>query len=126
MPPSKLSLVLHSIGALNPTLFATGLLVDEWTEVVPNTHETTALAFQFDAPDACAPQAVLIAVPPVAGQEWDAERLRRVLMEALDLAKLRGVDTRALGAAAQHLPGLYLAFNTEDHAVSTDFAALTR
>jgi len=48
-----------------------------------------------------------------------------VLMETLDLAKLRAVDTEALGAASQHLPGLYLAFNTEDHAVSTDFAPLT-
>ena len=92
----------------------------------PTRSETTALAFQFDTPDACAPQSVLIAVPPVPGQDWTAETLRRVLMETLDLAKLRAVDTASLGAAAQHLPGLYLAFNTEDHAVSTDFAAVTR
>jgi hypothetical protein len=126
MPPSKLSLVLHTIGTITTTQVMTGLLVDEWVEVVPNTRETTALAFQFDMPDATAPQTVLIAVPPVPGQDWTAETLRRVLMETLDLAKLRAVDTAALGAAAQHLPGLYLAFNTEDHAVSTDFAALTR
>ena len=69
---------------------------------------------------------VPLAVPPVVGQDWTAETLRRVLMETLDLAKLRAVDTAALGAIAQHLPGLYLAFNPEDHAVSTDFAALTR
>ena len=125
MPPSKLSLVLHTIGPLNPTLVMTGLLVDEWVEIVPNTRETTAIAFQFDVPDSCAPQCVLIAVPPVPGQDWTTESLRRVLMETLDLAKLRAVDTEALGAAAQHLPGLYLAFNTEDHAVSTDFAPLT-
>jgi hypothetical protein len=103
----------------------TGLLVDEWVEIVPNTRETTAIAFQFDVPDSCAPQCVLIAVPPVPGQDWTTESLRRVLMETLDLAKLRAVDTEALGAAAQHLPGLYLAFNTEDHAVSTDFVPLT-
>ena len=75
---------------------------------MPNTRETTALAFQFDAPDACAPQSVLIAVPPVPGQDWTAETLRRVLMETLDLAKLRAVDTESLGAAAQHLPGTLL------------------
>ena len=126
IPPSKLSLVIHTIGTINPALFTTGLLVDEWVEIVPNTQETTALAFQFDAPDACAPQSVLIAVPPVPGQDWSAETLRRVLMETLDLAKLRAVDTASLGAAAQHLPGLYFAFNTEDHAVSTDFIAVTR
>ena len=126
LPPSKLSLVIHTVGTLNSAQVMTGLLVDEWVEVVPNTHETTALAFQFDVPDSCAPQSVLIAVPPVPGQDWTTETLRRVLMETLDLAKLRAVDTKSLGAAAQHLPGLYLAFNTEDHAVSTDFAALTR
>ncbi len=126
LPPSKLSLVVHTIGTINTTLFTTGLLVDEWVEIVPNTRETTALTFQFDAPDACAPQNVLIAVPPVPGQDWTAETLRRVLMETLDLAKLRAVDTASLGAAAQHLPGLYFAFNTEDHAVSTDFIAVSR
>jgi hypothetical protein len=126
IPPSKLSLVVHTIGTINATLFTTGLLVDEWVEIVPNTRETTALAFQFDAPDVCAPQTVLIAVPPVPGQEWTAETLRRVLMETLDLAKLRAVDPDALGAAAHHLPALYLAFNSEDHAVSTDFAAVAR
>jgi hypothetical protein len=126
LPPSKLSLVVHTIGTINTTQVMTGLLVDEWVEVVPNTHETTALTFQFDTPDSCAPQTVLIAVPPVPGQDWTTETLRRVLMETLDLAKLRAVDTGALGAVTQHLPGLYLAFNTEDHAVSTDFAPLTR
>jgi hypothetical protein len=125
MPPSKLSLVMHTIGAINITQVMTGLLVDEWVEIVPNTRETTALAFQFDGPGSNAPQTVLIAVPPVPGQEWTAETLRRVLIETLDLAKLRAVDTASLGMAAQYLPGLYCAFNTEDHAVSTDFASLT-
>ena len=126
MPPSKLSLVVHTIGPITATQSMTGLLVDEWVEIVPNTRETTAVTFQFDAPDSCAPQTVLIAVPPVPGQDWTAETLRRVLMETLDLAKLRAVDTASLGAAAQHLPGLYLAFNASDHAVSTDFTPVTR
>jgi hypothetical protein len=126
LPPSKLSLVVHTIGPINPTLVMTGLLVDEWVEIVPSSKETTALAFQFDMPNSMAPQSVLIAVPPVPGQDWTPETLRRVLTETLDLAKLRAVDTSSLGAAAQHLPGLYFALNTEDHAVSTDFATLAR
>jgi hypothetical protein len=125
IPPSKLSLVVHTIGPLDPALPMTGLLVDEWVDIVPNARETTALAFQFDRPDSCAPQTVLIAVPPVPGQGWTTETLRRVLMETLDLAKLRAVDPEALGAAGQFLPGIYLALNTEDHAVSTDLAPLT-
>jgi hypothetical protein len=121
----KLSLVVHTIGNVNTTQVLSGLVFDEWTEVVPNASETTAIAFQYDVPDSCAPQSVLVAVPPVAGQDWTTESLRTLLMETLDLAKLRAVDTQSLGAAAQHLPGLYLAFNAADHAVSTDFTPLT-
>ena len=100
-------------------------MVDEWTETVPNTRETTAVTFQFDPPDACAPQSVLLAVPPVPGEDWTADTLRQVLVETLDLAKLRAVDAETLGELAQYLPALYLAFNAKDDAVSTDFAPLT-
>jgi hypothetical protein len=35
----------------------TGLLLDEWTEVIPNREESTAVAFHYDDPGAEAPQA---------------------------------------------------------------------
>lgn len=126
LPPTKLSLVVNTIGTVNTTQVMTGLLIDEWVEVIPSARETTALAFQFDIPDSCAPQNILIAVPPIPGQDWTVESLRRVLMETLDLAKLRAVTPESLGVIAQHLPGLYLAFNASDHAVSTDFVPLAR
>jgi hypothetical protein len=93
--------------------------------VVPSATETTAITFQYDPPNAFAPQTVLVAVPPVPGQDWTTETLRHVLVETLDLAKLRAVDPALLGAAAQYLPALYVPFNTADDAVSTDFAPLT-
>jgi hypothetical protein len=122
---SKLSLVLQTPAPINTAVALTGLLVDEWTETVPSTRESTAVTFQFDPPDACAPQCVLLAVPPVPGMDWTSNVLRQVLEETLDLAKLRAVDAEALGEVAQYLPALYLAFNAKDDAVSTDFAALT-
>ena len=126
MAQSKLSMVVQSGGAADPATPLAGLLIDEWVEVVPNLSETTAVTFQFDPPNAFAPQNVLIAVPPVTGQDWTTESLRQVLVETLDLAKLRGIDSSLLGAAAQYLPGVYIAFNASDHAVSTDFVPLTR
>ena len=111
---------------MDATLPLCGLLVDEWVEVVPNAQETTALAFQFDPPNAVAPQNILIAVPPVPGQDWTTETLRRVLAETLDMAKLRAVDPPLLGAAAQYMPALYVPFNAADDAVSIDFTSLTR
>lgn len=125
LPPSKLSLVVQPMTAIDAALPLSGLFIDEWVEVVPNKEETTALTFQFDPPNAFPPQNVLIAVPPVPGQDWTTETLRCVLAETLDLAKLRAVDTRLLGAAAQYLPGIYVPFNVADDAVSTDFAPLT-
>jgi hypothetical protein len=126
MPAGKLSLMLQLGPALDTSKSMAGLWIDEWTETVPKTTETTALAFQFNPPDACAPQCALLAVPPVPGAAWTVDSLYRVLLETLDLAKLRAIDAEALAPVAQYLPGLFFAFNAKDDAVSTDFAPLTR
>jgi hypothetical protein len=122
----KLSLVVQSTGKLNVEEPLCGLLADEWVEVVPSAMETTALAFQFNPPDACAPQSVLLAVPPVPDQPWTVASLHRVLVETLDLAKLRAVDAEALWEIAHYLPATFLAFNANDEVASTDLTELTR
>jgi hypothetical protein len=121
----KLSLIVHAASTLKVDQPLCGLLVDEWVEVVPSSKETTAIAFQFNPPDACAPQSVLLAVPPVPDQPWTVATLHRVLVETLDLAKLRAVDAEALGEIGHYMPALFFAFNTNDEVVSTDFAQLT-
>lgn len=126
IPAGKLSLVVQKTAALDAALPLAGLMVDEWVEIVPSRTETTALAFQYNPPDTCAPQSVLLAVPPVPGQAWTVQSLHRVLVETLDMAKLRAIDTEALGEIAHYLPALFFAFNAKDDAVSTDFAPLTR
>ena len=97
-----------------------GLLVDEWTEVVPNRDETAGLAFRYDPPDAMAPQAMLLAVPPDPTKAWTVGSLNRVLLETLDLAHLRAVGPESIDAAGHFLPATMLAFNVDGDAVSTD------
>ena len=126
VPAGKLSLVVHAASTLKVDQPLRGLLIDEWVEVVPSSKETTAVAFQFNPPDTCAPQSVLLAVPPVPDQPWTVASLHRVLVETLDLAKLRAVDVEALGEIGHYMPAMYFAFNTNDEVVSTDFAQLTR
>jgi len=126
IPAGKLSLVLQSPKTLNVTQPMSGLLVDEWVEVVPSATETTAIAFQFNPPDTCAPQSVLLAVPPVPDQPWTVGSLHRVLVETLDMAKLRAVDAESLGATGHYLPAVFLGFNLNNEVVSTDFGPLTR
>jgi hypothetical protein len=122
----KLSLVVQAAPTLKVDQPLSGLLVDEWVEVVPSSTETTAVAFQFNPPDVCAPQSVLLAVPPVADQPWTVASLHRVLIETLDLAKLRAVDAEALGEIGHYMPALFFGFNVNNEVASTDFAALTR
>lgn len=90
-----------------------GLFIDEWIEVVPEREETTAVTFHYDAPGARAPQAILMAVPPVIGQKWDWNSLSAVLQETLELAKIRGIDPDIVAnmPLGQYLPALFLAYN---------------
>jgi len=99
-----------------------GLLIDEWTEVIPNQEEAGAVAFHFDSPGAEAPQAVLVAVPPVRTEQWDVDTLIAILNEALDLARIRAVDGELLEKLSQLLPAIYLTANTAEDTISTRFS----
>ena len=61
------------------------------------------MVFQFDQPDAAPPQSVLLAVPPdLAATSWTLWTLQQVLLETLDLARLRLVDPEALDRRVGH------------------------
>jgi hypothetical protein len=121
-----LSLVAQTGGGFDPAQPFAGLLIDEWIETVPNATETTGVVFQYDQPDATPPQSVLIAIPPGADLAWTAEALGKVLLETMDLAKMRMVDPSLLGEIQHFLPALYFASNTEADTVSTDWHPLRR
>jgi hypothetical protein len=123
MQNGKLSLVAHTPGKLNFAQPITGLLLDEWVEIVPSEKETTGITFQYDQPDATAPQSILLAIPPdpVGQPHWTAESLQNVLLETMDLVRVRAVGPEALGEFGQYLPALYFALNLAGDTVSTDF-----
>lgn len=123
LPGGKLSLVVQSTTQVDVRRALVGLLIDEWVEVVPNATETTGIALQYDQPNAAPPQAILVAVPPETEVPWTVWSLQQVLMETLDLARIRAVDPDALGEVGHYLPAVYVAANTVGDAVSTDFAA---
>jgi hypothetical protein len=101
-----------------------GLLIDEWVETVPNKTETTGIALQYDQPNAAPPQSILIAVPPELEMPWTIGSLQQVLLETLDLARIRAVDPEELGEIGHYLPAMYFACNTSGDTVSTDFTKL--
>ncbi len=91
-----------------------GLLIDRWIEVVPAPIETTGVAFHCDAPQATAPQSLLLAVPPNPRQRWDVGTLAAILVETLELSKLRMVDSERRASLGHFLPALLFARNTGD------------
>jgi hypothetical protein len=97
----------------------TGLLLDEWTEVIPNREESTAVAFHYDDPGAEAPQVVVIAVVPDERETWSTDLVRDVLLETLEMARLRGVDRDLLGELEQLLPAIFVPANARNDTITT-------
>jgi hypothetical protein len=98
------------------------IVVDEWTEMVPNAKETTGVSFHFDQPGASAPQAMLIAVAP-PNRRWGRETIEQILRETLELSKLRTVDVDSIHELQHFLPALYFALNAEGQTITTNFGA---
>jgi hypothetical protein len=80
------------------------------------------LTFQYDDPGAEAAQSVLLAVPPVSGvTSWDLATVVDILNETLDLAKMRAVDGRLLGALGQLLPATYFTQNQNRDTITIEW-----
>lgn len=121
-----MSLVAHLPRDLEPGAQLAGMLIDEWVEVLPNSQETTGIAFNFDQPGNQAPQVILLAVSPGDRETWDLETLEASVIETLELAKMRAVDPeKVLEEFGQFLPALHFAFNSEGDTVSIDFTSGT-
>jgi hypothetical protein len=119
----RLSLVLHRAAAPAASEPWVGLLIDEWSELIPARTQDTGVAFHYDDPGAEAAQTVLIAVPPTQAPTWDLALLLDTLNETLDLAKIRAVDSE-LVPLGQLLPAIFLTANPRQDTVSTDLHAV--
>jgi hypothetical protein len=118
-PSDRLSLV--AVGALQGATAA--LVIDEWTETVPNAAETTGLTFNVNDPTARAPQAILLGVQPDTSPSWTIDSVEGMLLDAIDLAQLRTVDPDSLGDVGHFLPALLFPINLGDtppDTISTD------
>ena len=94
-PAGRVSLVLYgqtSMGLPGADQPWAGLFLDEWMELIPSAEEDIDLVFHYDSPNAEAPQALLVAVPPESAEHWSLDDLVRILDQTLDLAKIRAVE----------------------------------
>ncbi|MBT2226085.1 hypothetical protein [Nonomuraea sp. NEAU-A123] len=103
---------------------ASGLLFDEWTEVLPTERETTGIAVHADGPDSEPPQSMLLVVPPVRTGSWQADDLVAAVTETFDLARARLVEPAQLDDTgyAHLLPATVLSATRQPITISTDLA----
>jgi hypothetical protein len=102
------STVLYAPENLNLKNSVFGLVIEEFSEHIPDKKMNTGLSFNFNIPNNEPPQALLLAVHPKAGQEsdffWSEDDLRDILYDTMDLYKIRMVDLEAIQEYGYILP----------------------
>jgi hypothetical protein len=102
-----------------------GLMLDEWTEVIPADTRDTAITFQYARPDNEPPQAILLVVSPQNEGTWQWQDLVAALGETLDLAKMRAVEPAQMDPTlySRFLPATVMANTTRAITIATPLTA---
>jgi hypothetical protein len=91
-----------------------GVVADEWTDKIVSKVQDTYVTFHYDAPNTEAPQCLLLAVSPNDLHTWNEENIFKVILETLEIVKLRAVDYRSLRELRHFLPAMVLNSHGED------------
>lgn len=121
-----LSIVIHGDSAFQPGKKRAGVLVDDWTELVPAKENMTGISFNYDQPNAMPPQALLLAVTPKEKGHWEWSDLVGIVNDTLNRAKLRAVEPRLLDKIKKPetgvlLPALMADFSQYDLDIALDY-----
>jgi len=120
----RLCYTAHFVQPFDRTEWQCGVLIDEWTEVIPAAEETTGLTFHYDRPNAEAPQAFLLVTPPVFTGSWQWQDIVDAVSETLDRAKNRAVEPAHVDqtAYAPFLPMTVMAATLYQVSIMTNLA----
>jgi hypothetical protein len=120
----KLLYTAHFHVTFNATSVQCGLLLDEWTEVIPKKEETAGLTFHYDRPNCEPPQTLLLVTPSDFTGEWRWDDLVDALRETLALARKRAVEPTQIDqtAYARFLPAVISSVTTFPIMMSLNFS----
>jgi hypothetical protein len=106
----------------NPAQPMSGLVVDEWTEVIPGPEETTGIAFHFDRPNTEPPQAWLLALPTTLTGTWSWDDLLGAVLDTLDSAKIRALEPVHIDSSpySAFLPATVAAYTFPEISISNN------
>ena len=109
----------------DPAARQCGVMIDEWTEVIPASTRDAAIAFNYNRPDNEPPQAILLVTSPSNGVNWQWAFLVDALNETLDLAKKRAVEPAFLDSTvySRFLPATVTASTTYGITIATPITA---
>jgi hypothetical protein len=112
----------------DPNAHQCGVLIDEWTEVIPSPTRETAITFNYARPDNEPPQAMLLVVSASNTGSWQWADLVGALNETLDLAKKRAVEPAFLDPTvySRFLPATVTASTTYGITIATPLTAANR
>lgn len=90
----------------DPAARVCGLLLDEWTEVIPGRSESTGIAVHYDRPSSEPPQSMLLVTPAVVDGRWQWEDVLGAIDDTLGLMRKRAVEPVHVDASryARFLP----------------------
>ncbi|MFK8008016.1 MAG: hypothetical protein AB8H03_16785 [Saprospiraceae bacterium] len=101
----KLSLVLLADDGFKSQDNLVGLLIDEWTEVIPYKEETSGIAFHYNQPNARPPQNLLLAIHPHSNSptvNWTWGNIVECLKSTLVLSRIRAVEPEHFTKNSSH------------------------
>ena len=102
-----------------------GLVVDDWTEFIPGTEETTGISFNYNQPNSAPPQAILLAVAPEDADHWQWDHLLSTVLDTFERAKLRAIEpdmVDKINGVTTLLPAILAEFSMSENNVSLDYA----
>jgi hypothetical protein len=120
----RLCYTAHFEAPFDSTRPQCGLLLDEWTEVIPGSSETTGLAFHYDRPNAEAPQVLMVLTPPRFTGVWHWNDVVDGVRETFERAKSRLVEPDHVdqSAYARFLPMTAMAVTLHQVSIMTNLA----
>jgi hypothetical protein len=129
-PPAddRLLYTAHYATPFDRTARQCGLLLDEWTEVVPGVGRETGVTFNFDRPGNEPPQAILVVAPATGDGVWHWDDVVGALNETLDLAKKRALEPAQLDPTpyASLLPATIMAVTLHGISITTAMAVASK
>jgi hypothetical protein len=120
----RLAYTAHFAAPFDKATRQCGLLIDEWTEVIPGTDETTGVAFHYDRPSTEPPQTMLLALAPRMSGGWQWPDLVDAVRETFAEARLRAVEPAQVDGEpyAQFLPAAITAATHYPITIGVNFA----